>query len=363
MKILILGPQDCHTARWVRAFSQRGHEVVLATMEVFEPVEVPVHRLFFPRPYGYYLNFLNLRSVIKKFQPTVFQVNYGSGYGTLGRLVNYHPCVLSVWGSDVFQFPYQSALSGRIIRRNLRHYDHVCSTSRIMADQVRILVPDLGGLTTIPFGVDTDRFAPAPGPFPRDTITVGTIKALEPVYGIDVLVRGFALCRQRVAAQDPGLANRLRLRIVGGGSQEGELRALILALGIEQVTIMTGYLPHEQIPGELKKLDLFVAVSRAESFGVAVVEASASGLPVIASRVGGLPEVVETDRTGFLVEPDQPTDLADKMEVLVRNQDLARSMGARGRAFVEQNYQWGRCVDRKLEVYENLVARTRVIAQ
>jgi glycosyltransferase involved in cell wall biosynthesis len=75
-----------------------------------------------------------------------------------------------------------------------------------------------------------------------------------------------------------------------------------------------------------------------ESFGMVAAEAAAHGLPVVASRIGGLPEIVEDGVTGWLVEPNSPMQLADRLEHLINNPDRSREMGAAGRAKIFQEF-------------------------
>lgn len=353
---MVLGTQCVHTTKWVNSIAQRGHEVQLVTMKVIEPVHVLAHTLPLGGPFGYYLNAPFVQRLLRQFRPDIFHVHYGSGYGTLGRLANFRPCILSVWGSDVFEFPYLSACNMHIILRNLRHYDHVCATSRKMADQTLALCPELAHLSQIPFGVDSTQF------YPREyavddlgPIVIGTVKGLENVYGIDLLLKGFATCRESLEAADPELAARLRLHIIGGGTQEAELKRLADLLGIRSVTVFEGFVPHVAIPEMLRKLDIFVAMSRAESFGVAVVEASATGLPVVATRVGGLPEVVAHGETGYLVATENIKALSEHLTTLIVDPALRRHMGAQGRTFARTHYEWEKSVDQMLEVYARVV--------
>jgi hypothetical protein len=71
----------------------------------------------------------------------LLNVHYASGYGTTAALSGFRPWMLSVWGSDVYDFPYESRLKGWWLRRNLRQADLIGSTSEAMAQQVKALVP------------------------------------------------------------------------------------------------------------------------------------------------------------------------------------------------------------------------------
>ena len=130
-------------------------------------------------------------------------------------------------------------------------------------------------------------------------------------------------------------------------------------LGVSERMDMVGGVAHEKVPEELHKLDVFVALSRAESFGVAVVEASACGLPVVVSDSGGLPEVVQDRVTGFVVPGGDPQEVANLLRQLLADRALRERMGAEGARFVNEHYEWGRCVDRMLEVLRNTVEKHR----
>jgi glycosyltransferase involved in cell wall biosynthesis len=82
----------------------------------------------------------------------------------------------------------------------------------------------------------------------------------------------------------------------------------------------------------LKGCDVFVLPSLSEASSNVVLEAMATGLPVVATRVGGLPGLVEDQRTGLLVPPDDAPALAQAIVRLLETPDLAATMGARGRA-------------------------------
>src|SRR5690606_4564709 len=189
-----------------------------------------------------------------------------TGYGTLARHVGKVPLVLNVWGSDVYDFPERGAVHRWWLRGNLSRADQLVSTSEAMADHARTLYPGLARPIVVPFGVNTEMFKPGdPKVEEQATLAVGTVKSLAPVYGIGRLMRAFAQLLEMDVPAD------LRLRIVGDGPQRKELERLAGELGIAARTDLVEAVPHAQVPDELRKLAVYVALSRAESFGVAVV--------------------------------------------------------------------------------------------
>jgi glycosyltransferase involved in cell wall biosynthesis len=212
---------------------------------------------------------------------------------------------------------------------------------------VRRLVPDIGEIAITPFGVDLERFSPAPRPENRP-LTVGIVKSLAPKYGVDLLVRAFA-----------GLPPGCRLLIVGDGPQRAGLEALTRELDIAERTEFAGAVPHADVPRWLNRLDIYTAPSRldSESFGVAVIEASACALPVVVSDAGGLPEVVRDGETGLVVPRDDVPALQAALLRLVHDAPLRERLGRAGRAHVTRAYAWAHCVDLMERCCERTIAQ------
>jgi glycosyltransferase involved in cell wall biosynthesis len=361
MKVCLLAnAASIHTVRWANSLSDRGVDCSLATLHAPAPNlsrRVKVHQLRFGAPHGYFVNAWALGKLLRKLRPDLLHTHYASGYGMLGRLCRFHPQVLSVWGSDVYDVPWRSPLHRRLVVGNLLSADLLCSTSQVMAHQTDRLLPRRKRIEVTPFGIDTSRFRPQPLLRNTNVFTIGTVKTLAPKYGIDTLLEGFAVARERLRATDPSLAERLCLRIVGDGPQCCEMEKLARSLAIDGVTQFTGSVPHELIPQELNRLDIYVAMSRldSESFGVAILEASACGLPVVVSNVGGLPEVVENGKTGFVIPKESPCALADVLESLCRDPQQRARLGENGTEHVRQRYEWHGNVSRMLEIYDEIV--------
>jgi len=356
MKLVMLAPSSViHTQRWVEALNGRGVQLVLVTQHGDARWCVPDGVRVVALPHtgtpGYVLNVPALRRLLRAERPDLLSVHYASGYGTTAALAGFRPWALSVWGSDVYDFPYESRFKGWLLRRNLRRADAVASTSAAMAVQVRRLVADIGPVAVTPFGIDTERFAPQPQR--RTDVVIGTVKTLAPKYGIDLLLRAFA---RIAAACEP--AALLSLVIVGAGPQRAELEALCDALGIAGRVRFVGAVSHADVPLWLNQFDIYVAASRldSESFGVAVLEASACGLPVVVSDVGGLPEVVVHDETGLVIPREDVSALATALQRLIASPDLRGRFGRAGRQRVLQHYEWQHNVDGMLRWFDAVVS-------
>src|SRR6185437_7028526 len=95
----------------------------------------------------------------------------------------------------------------------------------------------------------------------------------------------------------------------------------------------------------LDECSVFVFATRTtptdfEGLGIAVLEAMQKSKPVVVTRAGGVPELVEDRQTGLIVEPDDPSRLADAITELLLNRPLAEAMGRRAESVVRERYDW-----------------------
>jgi len=179
---------------------------------------------------------------------------------------------------------------------------------------------------------------------------LGCAARLEPVKGLDVLLRAVALLRE---AQPHGVG---AVVLAGSGSQEAVLRRLAADLGLTDELIMPGFVA--ALPPLLAQIDLFVMPSLSEGFPLVLLEAMALGKPVVASAVGGIPEVVEDGVTGVLVPPKDPQALADAIGELLGDPDKVAAMGKAGQDRVEGLFTQRQMTAAYLELFAHLLHRS-----
>ena len=369
MKILMLAnPDSSHTIKWACSLAEFGNEVIVFGLNRcesnsyanFSNIKVITIDLGIDITSGeegarrklVYLKALPLLArTIKEFCPDVVHAHYATSYGLLGALSGFCPFILSVWGSDVFTFPHLSCFHRWLVKFNLFRANKVLSTSHVMALETNKYTSK--PIEVTPFGIDLSVFKPEnpTSPFSPEDIVIGTVKTLEEKYGVEYLIRAFHQMRLR----HPGLP--LKLLIVGGGSLEQSLRALVEELNIDDCTIFTGPVQFVDVTKYHNMLSVYVSVSvcNSESFGVAVLESSACGKPVVVSNVGGLPEVVENNITGVVVPARDVEATANAIERLVIDPELRAAMGRAGRARVQRLYDWQANVMQMIKIYEAIV--------
>ena len=374
MRILILGPADNpHIIKWVRALSEKNIEIALFSLNG----NVKNYYKDYTRVKVYSLNLLGnkikttslinklqylrtvnlIKKIIKEFKPNIVHAHYASSYGLLGVLSGFHPLIISVWGSDIYKFPNRNFMTKLVLKYNLKKADCILSTSYAMKEETQKYTSK--NILITPFGVDLNIFKPVNLTLDDDKkdIVIGIIKSLEAIYGIEFLIKAFAILKNKYKNLP------LKLLIVGDGSLRRELEELVENLDIKNLVYFTGRISYDKISKYHNMVDIAVYPSESESFGVAVIEAGACEKPVIVSNVGGLPEVVENGKTGFVVKYGDINAIVNALERLILDKQLRKNMGKNARKRIMKLYDWKNSVKLMLKIYENLVKGKSKCAQ
>jgi phosphatidyl-myo-inositol dimannoside synthase len=206
--------------------------------------------------------------------------------------------------------------------------------------------PD-AALERVPPGVDVERFVP-------DEVARAELRAryrlgerpvvvclsrLVPRKGQDMLIRALPAIRERA----PGAA----LVIVGGGPHRTALHRLVHTVGVAEHVVFTDGVPSEELPAHHAMADVFAMPCRTrgagldvEGLGIVYLEASATGVPVVAGRSGGAPETVLDGQTGVVVDGRDVEQIAQAVGDLLADPQRAAAMGAAGRQWAVEHWQW-----------------------
>ena len=341
MKICYLADiNSAHTHKWLNYFKNKGYDIHVISLGNGEYEGVNVHCLDVTdnvmkkasdkNKLQYIKKIKRVKELVNEIKPDILHAHYATSYGLLGALANYHPYIISAWGSDVYDFPIKSPVHKMMLKYNLKKADYIFSTSNVMKEETQKYTNK--NIEVTPFGVDINRFAPRRTE--KDEVVIGTIKTLEEKYGIQYLVKAFAQLKDR----NPDM--NLKLRIGGKGSQEDYLKGLCRDLKIYNDVTFLGFVNPDDVVKEFQNFDIAVFPSTldSESFGVAAVEAESCGTPIVVSEVGGLMESTKPGITSLVAKKASVEDLRDKIDMLVKDKELRLKMGTAARKFVEDNY-------------------------
>lgn len=160
-------------------------------------------------------------------------------------------------------------------------------------------------------GVDMTRFSPRPVKAPATPLEIISVARLTEKKGLHVAIEA---CRQ---LKEQGMA--FRYRILGIGPWERRLRTLIEQYQLEDVVDMPGFKPSHEVKEMLDDADVFLLPSVTgadgdmEGIPVALMEAMAVGIPVVSTLHSGIPELVEADKSGWLVPENDARALAQRL--------------------------------------------------
>lgn len=136
------------------------------------------------------------------------------------------------------------------------------------------------------------------------------------------------------------LPRNIKLLILGDGPLASVLKYQASELKVSDRIQFLGHISHDHMPPYLQISDIFVRPSLSEGLGNSFLEAMAAGLPVIGTNVGGIPDFLKDGETGLFVEVNNPKNLAQKIEKLIKDRESKEYVVRQAQELVRDNYQW-----------------------
>ncbi len=239
----------------------------------------------------------------------------------------------------------------------------------------------------IPNGIDIDRFQVSGSRFKmreklgvKDEFLIMTVARLEKVKGIKYLIKAIHILNTAARTGLTAGFGNIRYIIIGEGSERKNLENLVKELNLEKKVHpvkpsaksggippkaelfnrvkFLGEIPNEKIPEYLTAADCFVLPSIKEGFGIVLLEAMAAGVSVIATNVGGIPDLVEDGKTGILIEPKNPKEIAEAIMKIYPQPKFTQNLTKNARNNLEK-YNWQNIAEK---VYENYISHSNLSA-
>jgi glycosyltransferase involved in cell wall biosynthesis len=287
------------------------------------------------------------------------------------------PLVLEFNGSEVWVSDHWGRalkhrdLALRIERLNVAAADLIVVVSQPIADDLIGGGVDRNRVLVNPNGVDVDRYRPdLDGAAVRRTLAidracvVGFIGTFGAWHGAEVLARAFV----RLLRQRPDLRGSMRLLMIGDGARMRAVKSILAEGGVMDVTRLPGLVPQEEGPAYLAACDLLVSPhvpnpDGSPFFGspTKLFEYMAMGRPIIASDLNQIGDVLEHDRTAWMVPPGDADALASAIGRLAADQDVRRRLGAAARARAVARHTWREHTRRIVDRLESIAGSDRQV--
>ena len=238
---------------------------------------------------------------------------------------------LTFHGSDIRYAASTTSIKRMAWKMYIRSVDIVITCSKQLATQVEALCPGQP-VEVIYNGADIEAFSSVlrtRGPGPRRILHVGKY---EENKSHDVLLEALQLL----------LARRVDCTLTMIGARGAALDSVLHRaepFGARARVLVD--IPHQDIPQYMAECDVFVLPSRAEGLPIVLIEAGAAALPVVATEVGGIPEIITNGSSGILVQPNNATSLANALQRVLQNDELAATLGTELRSQA-QRFTWKR---------------------
>ena len=234
------------------------------------------------------------------------------------------PFSFTLHGPDIFFEPHRWRLDEKIASaRFVACISHFCR-----AQAMNFSAPaQWNKLHIVHCGIEPKRYSPQPRERGEHLLFVGRLAGVK---GVPVLLEAL----KSLAPTHPDL----KLTLIGDGPERSALETRATQMGLSDVTHFVGYKSQTEVAEMLGQTDVFVLPSFAEGVPVVLMEAMAAAVPVITTPVAGIPELIDDGVHGILTHPGDSRSLAQAIETVLADTDLAKVMGKEGRAKVNASF-------------------------
>jgi len=313
-------------------------------------------------PIQHFEGFYCAYKIIKKYDIDLIHLHYFRNTSIIGYLCKKilgMPLITHLVGDDIFD-PVAP-----VPDNNWRYYSLVLNNSEAVVaastfvKKIIDLHAEVEDCKIIPYGLDTNVMKPLKqldqkqlekqlGIGNDDKIVIA-VQRLDPRKSVEVLLRAARIVVDTLP--------NTKYVIVGDGPERARLERLKKQLRLDKNVIFTSKISQEDLIKYLSIADIFSIHTMYEGFGIVFIEALSMGLPIVTTLAGGNEGIIENGKNGFMVEPNDSFELANKTIFLLRNDEIRKSMSPRNRDKAEKEYdltviagQWTKLYKESLRV-------------
>ncbi|MBP7462127.1 MAG: glycosyltransferase [Candidatus Delongbacteria bacterium] len=265
------------------------------------------------------------------------------------------PLVTTIHGTDLQQRIHQSRLWRQAIHYSLHRTDHIVLVSHKLRRILENTFPDRdhSKIEVIHNGIDLDKTS-AGSPqvirkrFPGKTILL-SVGNLIPIKGHRYVLQALTELISEF--------QHLIYFIIGDGPERSNLEEQVKKFSLTPYVHFTGFLPKNQVADYMAACDIFVLPSYNEGFGIVYIEAMSFGKPVIGCRGQGIEDCIVDRQNGFLVNPQDTTDLVKTIRYILGHPEQSHQIAARAQLEIRNNWTWSNNVNRYDHLYHELLNR------
>lgn len=356
MKICFLaGANSIHSKKWIKYFAERGHKIHWISLTPSTEGDIKNVKLHIIKG-NLLFKAIYIKKLIKKINPDILHAHYAGINGIIGAFSNFHPFILTAWGSDVLIAP-KSKIKKPLIKFALNKADLITCDADHMKEAIMRLGLKSSKIKIIYFGIDTQKFNF--GKKNRELKNklklsnlpiVISLRNFETIYDIETLIKSIPLVLKKVP--------ETKFLIAGTGSRKKKIKNLAKNLAILKNIKFLGRIANDKLPDYLRIADIYISTSLSDG-GIAssTAEAMSCGLPVIITDTGENKKWVENNYNGYLIPVKKPKILADKIINLIKNENLREKFSKINQKIIKEKNDYLKEMKKMEKVYQKLVLK------
>ena len=347
-----------HDYRFLKAISDGGHEVFFVQLEGnqrhVESRTMPehVHQVIWkggrePFRWGNLLKLTrDFRRLVKEIKPDLIHAGPIQTCAFIAVLSGFRPILTMSWGFDLMDDVHKNKWWEFATRYTLKRSTFFTSDANVTCDKAVTYGMNPENTVVFPWGVDLEHFAKKEEKRNNEGFVLFCNRSWETRYGVDVLARAFV----KVAQQ----RDDVRLILLGGGSQGGNIRRILQGGGVEEYVTFGGHVSQTELPRWYHMADLYISPSHVDGSSVSLMEALACGLPCLVSDIPANKEWVFENENGWLFRDGDADQLAEKILSVINQREKLPEIGRASRRSAEMRADWKKNAEALMNVYRSL---------